>query len=268
MNKFIVLLLSLTSFLTAYHGPADERDPTLGGFYINGFTGWGLSTSSLYQNAIAYNATSEGDNIYVNAYGNSQNSYLWYGGVTLGYDFTGTERNNYHITHAVELEGYYFANTYIANCQNESFHLEIHDFKITLPSQTGILLGNLLFQYPNQYLTPYIGIGIGSDMVNIANGYSEQTEPEEPGINHFNSDPNDFEWSFTTQVKGGIFHTFTTNYMVHVRVFLEYRFLYQSPAVFTFGNTLYPGQPETSNWKIHLSDRYTNMFGGGIAFIF
>jgi len=51
---------------------------------------------------------------------------------------------------------------------------------------------------------------------------SLQTSPPEPGINHFNSDPDSSVWTFAAQAKAGV----RVGLGPHAYVFGEYRYLY------------------------------------------
>lgn len=236
--------------------------------YIGGFSGWGYTDSSIEQKATAFLSIASGGPLSVNATGDSSASHFWFGGGHVGYAFRKNNTESWDLTPAIELEGYYFANTLKVNVENDSIRLDLHDFSDTFPMKTGIILVNGSLAFTNNYITPYLGAGLGAGMVSIHGADSEQINPPEPGINHFNSDPNDFEWAFAVQAKGGLSHIFMPKDSFNIQIFSEYRFLYLSSTTYTFGSTQYPGHAATTNWDVTFSKRYYNLFSLGLDFQF
>ena len=93
---------------------------------------------------------------------------------------------------------------------------------------------------------------------------STQLAPPEPGINHFNSNPNASCWGFAAQAKVGVrFHLAEQCY-----VFAEYRYLYVGATTYTFGSTQFPGHPPTTPWTVRFGDVSSHLGVGGIVFSF
>ena len=113
---------------------------------------------------------------------------------------------------------------------------------------------------------PYIGFGAGIASVNISGAFSEQIDPPEIGLNHYNSADSSSSVTLAFQPKVGLSYKLNE----HSNVFVEYRFLYLTPTSVEFGNTnrtpAFPGHPITTNWTVALSSQYYNMGTAGIQF--
>ncbi|MGD2169630.1 MAG: hypothetical protein PVI40_05275 [Chlamydiota bacterium] len=234
------------------------------GIYFGGFGGWGYFTADVAQKGTAFIPASSGGDLNVNAIGKSKNNEFGFGGLHIGYEWLSNKDKSWSITPGVELEGYYFSKTSKANLENSSIRLDFHEFADSFPMRIGVVVADGILALTNDYIVPYIGIGIGAGIISIHDADSEQTDPPEPGVNHFNSDPDAFDWSFAVQAKGGLRYQL----FKYMRLFAEYRFLYVSPTNYTFGSTQYPDHVPTSNWDVRFSKMYTNLFSAGIDFTF
>ena len=128
------------------------------------------------------------------------------------------------------MEGYYLGGVTIKgdDINNDTDRLAEHDFFVSYPMRTGVYLVNAVLNINNSDFSKfnsYIGVGIGSAVVSIYNANSTQTSPYEPGVNHYNSDPNDTTVTFAAQPKIGLRWNFNQN----TSMFAEYRFLSHVP---------------------------------------
>ena len=137
---------------------------------------------------------------------------------------------------------------------------------VTVPITTGVLLANAVFTFETPYSSnvfPYLGAGAGVAFLKIKG--SDSANPSEPGINHFNSDPDASSSAFAFQLKAGI------KAEVHKRVslFAEYRYLSIDSTSYTFGSTDYPGvHLPTKRWDVDLGRQQYNLFVAGLQYKF
>lgn len=171
----------------------------------------------------------------------------------------------FRLAPAIEVEGMYFANTAKkAHLDNPTTRLPAHKFTDTLPMHIGVLLANGILEFNNDYISPYVGVGVGVGFVSIHDANSAQVAPPEGGVNHFNSDPSDFNSLFATQAKAGLRYRF----LKHYRLSAEYRFIYMTSSDFVFGSTRYPAHVPTSPWMLKMGGLAYNAATLGIDFIF
>jgi len=256
---FCLMLGSKISAMENKPSNASTKKPL--GIYFGGFGGWGFSSADVSQKGMAFLPASSGGTLSVDAKGSSKDSGFGFGGLHLGYEWNGIS----YIVPAIELEGFYYAGTQKADdLVNDSIRLSHHDFSDTFPMRVGTILVNGLIAYSNQYLIPYLGVGVGAGITSIHDADSKQIKPLEVGINHFNSDTSSSNTTFACQAKGGFRFPITT----YFRPFIEYRFLYFSPLNYTFGSTQYPTHSSTSSWEVRFSQFYQNLFSVGMDFTF
>lgn len=259
--KIICLFcLLLGSKISAMENTSKASSKPLG-IYFGGFGGCGFSSADVSQKGTAFLPASSGGTLSVDATGSLKDASFGFGGLHLGYEWNDISC----IIPAIELEGFYYAKTQKANdLVNDSIRLTHHDFSDTFPMRVGVVLADVLVAYANQYVSPYIGLGIGAGITNIHDADSKQIKPLEVGINHFNSNTSASNTTFAVQAKGGLRFPITH----YCRLFIEYRFLYFSPLNYTFGSTQYPTHAPTSNWNVRLSKFYQNLLSIGIDFTF
>lgn len=248
-------------------------------FYISAFGGGGaIVSSSLYQQGTAlYPYGSESgyiDNkgpLAVNAIGTFNSNSAWLIGGHVGYRWPARLSNyvnsSWAFSPATELEGYYIGGTNIHgdDLNNNTARLVEHDFHVTYPLQTGVVLVNAVLNVNHSALGqfhPYVGAGAGLAVVSISGANSTQKSPPEPGINHYNSDSNDANTTFAAQPKIGV----SFNLNQQTGMFIEYRFLYLAASNYTFGSTSYPTHVATTNWDVKIGSQYYNMASAGIQF--
>lgn len=256
-----------------------ETDMPIGAVYIGAFGGGGAVTSgSLYQQGTALYPYGSGSGyinnkgpLAVNAIGSFNSNSSWLVGGHVGYRFPARLSNymnsNWTFSPATELEGYYIGGTYIHgdDLNNDTAMLDEHNFHVTYPLQTGVVLANAVLNVNHSVLGrfhPFVGVGVGLAVISISGANSTQKTPSEPGINHYNSDPNDVSTTFAAQPKIGV----SFDLSQHTSLFVEYRFLYLAASNYTFGSTSYPTHVATTNWDVKIGSQYYNMGSVGIQF--
>jgi opacity protein-like surface antigen len=263
-NKKLFKTLSLAFLLSAVTS-ADARvhatyKPVLvqkapGDYYLGIFGGGGhVRNASASQEATVFFPAAAGGLLDVDATGNTGGS-AGIVGMHFGYQWHGwnLEDNTFisTIKPALEMEGYYLANKQHAYLFNPTDRVPEHFFEDNFPMNTGVMLANTVFSFKTHYyVDPYIGVGLGTALVSIADATSAQDSPPEYGINHFNSHPDAFKWTFAAQAKFGLRYNITDK----LNVFAEYRFLYLNNTDYTFGSTQYPTHVPTSNWHVMIGD--------------
>lgn len=137
---------------------------------------------------------------------------------------------------------------------------------VSLPLTTAAALVNAVIEVQTPYsetLIPYAGLGAGYGMV-FVNG-SNSTNPSEPGINHFNSEPDASAGGLALQAKIGLRAHLTG----HWSAFTEYRHVYVAPVGLGFGETDYPGEHlPTTRWKVDLGAQNYNLWVAGLSYRF
>lgn len=232
------------------------------GYYLGGFGGWGFNHFDVVQKGIAFYLSDKGGPLVVDSAGRTQSNGFGFGGLHIGYESLSEDDLSWSFTPTVELEGYYFSQTKKVTLVNPTDRLDFHEFVDTFPIRAGVLLTNFQLALTNDFITPYVGIGIGAGIVSIHKAFSEQTAFPEPGINHFNSNPNSFNWNFAAQIKTGL----SFSPWDYLRFFAEYRFLFLAATDYTFGHTVYPGHVATADWNIRFGGICSNLFCAGIDF--
>lgn len=234
------------------------------GFYLGAFGGGGVSSNGdLAQRGRAFS----GGGISVNAVGSADTATATIGGLHVGYEWAGwrlgKEESGWGLLPAAELEGYYLGSTLTGQLtSNDTINRR---FNVSLPMNTGVFLSNAVLTLHTPYkVQPYIGGGVGTAFVYISGADSLQVNTSEPGINHFNSNPNASSWAFAAQAKTG----FRVDVIEHWWLFAEYRFLYIAPTDFTFGSTQYATHVPTTQWNVHIGNMFYNLAVAGLGYSF
>ncbi len=240
--------------------PASSR-----GAYVGVFGGGGIrSSASVSQLGTAFFTEAEGGPLAVDARGRTNSGDVGFGGAHIGYEWAYGK----YLQPALELEGFYLAGSQQrATLANPTVRLDEHAFSDTFPSRTTVLLANMVvgFHTPYQGFTPYIGGGIGAANVSIKGATSTQTDPAEPGINHFNANPDSQAWTFAAQVKAGARMPLGNS---GAYLFGEYRYLYVGAVNQVFGSTVYPGHAATSPWTASFGGTSNHLAAAGVGFSF
>jgi hypothetical protein len=234
--------------------------------YMGLFAGYGSARSAELeqQGAVLLNPRLH---LPIKATGPTNQSSLGMGGLQLGYEWSrlGSQAHRWAVRPALELEAMYLGK-----------HSPVGDMPVrpralgtqyvTIPMTTGVVLANAVFTLETPYsrtLFPYVGLGAGAAFMSIKG--ADSANPSEPGINHFNSDPNASGTAFALQLKLGL----KAQVQENVHVFAEYRHLSISPSSYTFGETDYPGvHLPTRKWDVSLGRQKYNFFVVGLQYRF
>ncbi len=260
-------LLALSASV-AYSGTMGSETISSSRVYVGVFGGGGAVTNTdISQYGTAFFTEAEGGPLAVNSFGRADSNSMGVVGGHIGFAWPNHISTYLPITPAVELEGYYIGGTTIQghDINNETTRLPEHDFLVTYPLKSGVFLVNAVLNANDSFFgkfRPYVGVGIGSAVVSISGATSIQLSPAEPGLNHYNSNPNDKAIAFAAQPKIGLHYDLNP----HVSIFAEYRFLYLSPTNYTFGSTVATTHAATSPWQANLKSQNYNMGTVGIDF--
>jgi opacity protein-like surface antigen len=234
------------------------------GVYVGAFGGGGYGSSTdITQRGTAYFIEAQGGPLAVNANGSSGGSGVGFVGGQVGYEFS----HNALMLPAFEIEGFYLATgTRSATANSPTDRLAEHTFDDSFKVNNTVFLANMVVSFPTSYpgVTPYIGGGIGAARVAATGADSLQIAPMEPGVNHFNSDPDSSAWTFAAQVKAGVRLALSSN----AYVFGEYRYLYVGETEQTYGSTVYSFHAPTSPWTVNMDSTSYQLATGGIGFNF
>ena len=235
------------------------------GAYVGVFGGGGIrSSTSVSQIGTAFFPEVSGGPLAVDARGRTNSGGVGFGGAHIGYEWSYGK----YLKPALEFEGFYLAgNQQRATLSNPTIRLDEHNFSDTFPSRTTVLLANMVvgFRTPYQGFTPYIGGGVGAANVSIKGANSTQTDPAEPGINHFNANPDSQAWTFAAQAKIGARMPLGDS---GAYLFGEYRYLYIGAVNQVFGSTVYPGHVPTSPWTASFGGTSNHLAAAGVGFSF
>ena len=205
----------------------------------------------------------------MSANGNSNSFTAGLGGLHLGYNGNAIPfgKNAWHFIPAAEIEGFYLATTPKAQLINITHRVPGHTFNDSFPMNTGVFLANVILtfkQAQTNTLYPYLGGGIGGAVIFVSGANASQINPQEPGINHFNSSSSARSNAFAAQAKVGLGYDISA----HFKLFGEYRYLYLAPTNYTFGSTQYPTHVATTNWDVHVGSMNYNLGVVGIKYLF
>lgn len=237
--------------------------------YIGGFGGGIYSNSNkVTQNGTAFfsEVTSIGP-LSVIAEGKLNKTSSGFGGGQIGYEWSmPIICSDWSLALAGELEAFFFKHNKKGHLINQTVNgLPEHDFFNSFHMNSNVILANGVFSVKNDWLfglTPYVGGGIGATRISLRKANSLQVEPQEPGINHFNSNRSDSSWAFAAQAKAGLRYTFWQSF----HLFAEYRYLYVDSANYIFGATNYTTHVPTSPWNVKVKNIHYNAFAIGLQF--
>lgn len=237
------------------------------GLYIGVFGGTGsaIATSLQQRGAVLLDNSRR---LPINASGSTgSGTHVSVGGGQLGYEWKRWDlgSSRWGLTPAAELEGIYIGK-YSPTGEMPVIPRALGTQYVTLPMTAGVLLANAVLTLQTPYsntLFPYIGAGAGVAFMSIKG--SDSANPSEPGINHFNSDPDASKSAFAMQLKAGIKAEVNKN----LRLFAEYRYLSIDSTRYTFGSTDYPGvHLPTTSWRVDLGRQHYNLFVAGLQYKF
>lgn len=269
-SSIFLFLTSFSAFAAHTGTMVSPAVPTPGKIYVGIFGGGGSTRSfDVSQYGTAYYIEASGGPLAVDAFGDTNSRSAWLIGLQTGYQAPQIILNpnsQVALVPAAELEGYYFnRRTFTGHLTNdEATRLPEHDFIVSYSMRRTVFLANAVFNLniPCVRFHPYLGVGFGGAIVKISNADATQISPPEAGVNHYNSNTSDTAPTFAGQIKAGLSYDINDC----VSLFAEYRWLYLSSTHFSFGSTVYPGHPVTSNWQVKLDPQYTNLGTVGIRF--
>ena len=236
------------------------------GAYIGLFGGYGSSSStSLRQEGGFYFPGPVNHRVAVDANGDTDRTHVALGGVQAGYGFGRLNfgQSKWGVKPAVELEGIYIGkHSPVGGLPIDPSVLGTQ--YVTIPMTASVLLANAVFTFQTPYsnkIFPYFGVGAGAARVSIKG--SDSANPNEPGINHFDSDPDASDSALALQFKAGLKTEMTKN----LSIFAEYRYLSINSTRYIFGETL-PPHFSTDPWDVSLGRQAYNLFVVGLTYKF
>lgn len=248
----------------AFHASAAaaQEGPYIGLF---GGTGASIATSLQQRGAVHLN---ERQNLPINARGSTGSSTsVALGGLHLGYAWNPKSigQAGWAVQPAVEIEGLHIGK-HSPMGEMPVMPRALGTQYVTVPMTSNVLLANFVLNVPTPYsdkITPYLGAGAGVAFLSIKG--ADSFNPMEPGINHFNSDPDARDTAFAVQLKAGLKADISKN----LSLFTEYRHLSIDASRYTFGATDYPGlHLPTAHWRVDLGRQKYNLFVAGLQYRF
>jgi len=159
------------------------------GAYAGLFGGVGRGGDrSVGQSGTVFIIEAAGGPLAVDANGQTNSDNVSFFGGQLGYEWLYHSRLGIDLLPAIEIEGLYMPGTdQHATLQNPNLRLAEQTFDDTFSMDTTVILANAVvgFRTPYQSITPYVGGGVGAALISVDDATSTQTNPVEPGINHF-----------------------------------------------------------------------------------
>lgn len=260
------LLLALTTnfLLASVASAADILDSSSS--YAGVFGGVGvLGTVSMRQVGTVITPHPFPD-INVDAKGSADSVVAPVVGVQLGHEFQrwAVSSSGGSIAMAAEVEGLYLAADPEGELDIEPYLLGTQ--YVSLPVHVGAVLLNAVFSLRTSHpaaIIPYAGVGAGYGAVFIDG--SNSTNPSEPGINHFNSQPDASSGGLALQAKIGMKAGISSSWTV----FTEYRHIHIAATDYTFGDTDYPEEHlPTTKWSVDLGEQNYDLWVLGVSFRF
>lgn len=256
-----IILFALATPVFASH------DSAPGKFYF-GIFGGGASSNNINasQYGTVYFIEAQGGPLAVDAFGQLRHKSTAFIGAQIGYQVQSILLNTssrWSLAPAAELEAYTMSkSTFSATLNNINDRLAEQSFAVQYPMDRDIFIANavLNFNKPHLLVQPYIGFGIGTAVVKISNANSEQMNPPEAGVNHYNANNSDSTSAFAGQVKLGLNYNLNS----YISFFAEYRWLYIARTEFTFGSTVFPAHAATSSWLVKLNAQKYNLGDIGV----
>lgn len=236
------------------------------GMYLGAFGGIGsLGATSMQQVGTVLTSDPFPD-INVDGRGSADSVVAPVVGVQLGYELGKWDApsSEWGVGIAAEVEGLYLTAEPKGVLDIDPYLLGTQ--YVSLPLNVGALLVNAVFTVRTPYsefVTPYVGVGAGYGAVFIDG--SNSTNPSEPGINHFNSEPDASSGGLALQAKIGVRAGISSSWSV----FTEFRHIYIGSTEYTFGDTDYPGEHlPTTKWNVDLGEQNYNLWVSGVSYHF
>lgn len=259
-----LFLISATASYACLAEPTNAQGPYVGVF---GGAGAAISSSLQQQGGVYLRPPAASPILPILAKGATGSSTsVGVGGAHFGYEWSPLSLgSNWGMKPAAEIEGVYIGK-HSPTGQMPVRPRALGTQYVTVPSTAGVFLANAVFTFETPYsnkVFPYVGAGAGVAMVSIKGATSDN--PSEPGINHFNSDPDASDSAFAMQFKAGLKGEVAKNLFL----FAEYRYLSIDPTRYTFGATDYPGlHLPTKSWDVRMGRKSFNLFVAGLQYKF
>jgi opacity protein-like surface antigen len=247
-----------------------------GSYYLGVFGGGGGSTSSsVEQVGTAFYSPPKP----VVAVGSSSpSSTTAMAGAHAGFEWNeltlGNQDSGWGLRPAVEVEGFYLGGSQAGDLLSPNTPgVPNHTFRVNLPGSNGVFVANAVFGLKtplSDSILPYVGAGVGGATMNINNANSEQLNPPEPGLNHYNSNPNASSSALAVTAKAGL----RGEIAEHLSLFAEYRYVYLGSSDYTFGSTIgavsacCPNHVPTTNWNVSSGAQNYSLGVAGIEYRF
>lgn len=239
------------------------------GFYIGVFGGVGESAAMdlRQRGAVLLNSPHAFPRLPIDADGaTGKSNDIRVSGGHVGYEWAGRNLGHgWRLKPAAELEVVY-VGSYSPVGEMPVTPAALGTQYVTIPMSAGLVLANAVFTFQTPYsnkVSPYLGVGVGVAFVSIDG--SDSANPSEPGINHFNSDPDASDTAFALQFKAGIRSEVHRN----LYLFIEYRHVYIDATRYKFGATDYPGvHLPTVAWDVDLGSQRYDLFVVGLQYRF
>lgn len=237
------------------------------GAYIGLFGGVGSATeASLQQEGTVL--VNQFISLPINADGSTgSGTHISTGGIQIGYEWNRWNfgQSGWSLKPAAEVEGIYLGK-HSPTGEMPIIPTALGNQYVTIPTTASVFLANAIFTVQTPYsnkIFPYVGVGAGAAFVSIRG--SDSANPSEPGINHFNSDPDASSSALAIQLKAGI----KGEIYKDLYVFGEYRFLSIESTSYSFGQTDYPGlHLPTTSWQVNLGRQQYNLLVAGLQYRF
>lgn len=268
VKRHTLLFLSVYPLLAGLALAAAPQNDQEGGFYIGMFGGLGTAESASLQQrgAVLLPPGSPLPILPVDAKGSTNSKGLAAGGIHVGYEWKRWDLgSHWGLRPAAEMEGLYLGKHSPVG-EMPVMPRVLGTQYVTIPMTAGVFLANAVFtlQTPlTDKVLPYVGVGIG--MASLSIHGSDSANPSEPGINHFNSNPDASDSAFVFQLKLGL----KSEVYQNLFLFAEYRYISINSTSYTFGATDYPGlHLPTTEWHVDLGHQQYNLFIVGLQYKF
>lgn len=257
-------VIAATASFAALAEPTNTQGPYVGVF---GGVGAAIGTSLQQKGGVYLRPPATSPVLPILAKGSTGSSNsVGLGGAHLGYEWKPLNLgSNWALKPAAEFEGMYIGKhspTGKMPVRPQALGMQY----VNVPTTAGVFLANAVFTFDTPYskkVFPYVGVGAGVAVVSIKGSSSDN--PSEPGINHFNSDPDASDTALALQFKAGLKGEVAKNLFL----FAEYRYLSIDSTRYTFGATDYPGlHLPTKEWDVRMGRKSFNLFVAGLQYKF
>jgi opacity protein-like surface antigen len=261
---WVFVCVGLAGF--SLHAASEDHE----GFYLGAFGSIGANGSSGLQQrgAVLLPPSSPLPRLPVDARGSTNRKDVVAGGLHVGYEWSRWNLDSdsrWGLKPAAEIEGL-FLGKHSPMGEMPVIPRALGTQYVTIPMTASVFTANAVFTIQTPYserVLPYVGVGIGVASLSIHG--ADSANPSEPGINHFNSDPDASDTAFALQLKVGVKSEIYKN----LSLFAEYRHLSIYSTSYTFGATDYPGLHfPTTPWHVNLGHLQYNLFVMGLQYKF